>query len=47
VIPCSYFIKHLDDQSLSMNHHQFRTSEIKAISKPLIVYLRKTIFTQF
>lgn len=37
VVPCRYFIEHLDDQSLSMNYHQFRTDEIRAISKPLWV----------
>ena len=37
VIPCRYFIEHIDQQTLCMNHHQFRTNEIKAISKPLKV----------
>jgi hypothetical protein len=37
VIPCRYFMAHIDKQKLIMRYHQFSDEEIRAISKPLWV----------
>ena len=37
VIPCRYFMAHIDNQKLTMKYHQFSNDEIRAISKPLWV----------
>ena len=39
VIPCRYFMAHIDNQKLTMKYHQFSNEEIRAISKPLWVWL--------
>ena len=39
VIPCRYFMAHIDNQKLTMKYHQFSNEEIRAISKPLWVYI--------
>lgn len=35
VIPCRYFLAHLDNQKLYLRYHQFSPDEIRAIAKPL------------
>jgi hypothetical protein len=42
VIPCRYFMAHLDNQRLSLRYHQFSHEEVRAISKPLWVFFFKT-----
>lgn len=37
VIPCRYFLAHVDKQRLIMKYHQFSDDEVRAISKPLWV----------
>ena len=37
VIPCRYFMTHIDKQKLVMKYHQFSNDEIRAVSKPLWV----------
>lgn len=39
VIPCRYFMAHIENKRLVMSYHQFSNDEIRAISKPLWVYL--------
>ena len=38
VVPCSYFMAHIEDQTLVLKYHQFSSDEIRAISKPLWVF---------
>lgn len=38
VIPCRYYLAHIDKQKLTMKYHQFSEDELRAISKPLWVY---------
>lgn len=37
VIPCRYFMAHIENKRLVMRYHQFSNDEIRAISKPLWV----------
>jgi hypothetical protein len=37
VVPCSYFMAHVEDQTLVLKFHQFSSDEIRALSKPLWV----------
>jgi len=37
VIPCRYFLAHIEKQKIIMRYHQFSIDEIRAISKPLWV----------
>jgi len=35
IVPCRYFMAHVEDQTLVLKYHQFSADEIRAISKPL------------
>ncbi|RMZ94674.1 leucine-rich repeat-containing 74B-like, partial [Brachionus plicatilis] len=35
VIPCRYFMAHIENKKLVMRYHQFSNEEVRAISKPL------------
>ena len=37
VVPCSYFMAHIEDQTLVLKYHQFSSDEVRAIAKPLWV----------
>ena len=39
VIPCRYFMAHLDNNKLVLRNHQFSKEEIRAMSKPLWVLI--------
>jgi hypothetical protein len=42
VVPCSYFMAHVEDQTLVLKYHQFSSDEIRAISKPLwVCYIKQ------
>jgi hypothetical protein len=47
VIPCRYYLAHIDKQRLTMKYHQFSEDEIRAISKPLWVFLLNLNFLKF
>jgi len=38
VIPCRYFLAHIEKEKIVMRFHQFSNDEIRAISKPLWVH---------
>jgi hypothetical protein len=38
VVPCSYFLAHIQDEKLILCYHQFNTEDIQAITKTLAVY---------
>lgn len=35
VIPCRYFMAHIENKKLIMRYHQFSDDDVRAISKPL------------
>jgi len=37
VIPCRYFLAHIEDEKIIMRYHQFSNDEIRALAKPLWV----------
>jgi hypothetical protein len=37
VVPCRYFVAHIDNQRLTMKYRQFSQDEIKAVCRPLEV----------
>lgn len=38
VIPCRYFLAHIEDEKIVMRYHQFSNDEIRALAKPLWVH---------
>lgn len=44
VIPCRYFMAHIEKQKLTMKYHQFSDDEVRAIAKPLWVSPKKIKF---
>ncbi|CAM4757580.1 unnamed protein product [Rotaria magnacalcarata] len=39
LIPCSYFLAHIQDNEMILRYHQFNTEDIKAITKTLVTNL--------
>ncbi|CAF4740173.1 unnamed protein product [Rotaria socialis] len=39
LIPCSYFLAHIQDSEMILRYHQFNTEDIKAITKTLVTNL--------
>jgi hypothetical protein len=37
IIPCSYFMAHIQDKEMVLRYHQFNTDDIRAIAKILCV----------
>jgi hypothetical protein len=37
VVPCSYFLANIEDQTLTLRYHQFSSDDVRAIAKPLWV----------
>jgi hypothetical protein len=37
VIPCSYFMAHIQDKEMVLRYHQFNTDDVRAIAKTLCV----------
>jgi hypothetical protein len=37
VVPCSYFMANIEDQTLTLRYHQFSSEDVRAIAKPLWV----------
>ncbi|CAF1398584.1 unnamed protein product [Adineta steineri] len=35
IVPCSYFMAHIQDKEMILRHHQFNTDDIRAIAKAL------------
>lgn len=35
IVPCRFFMAHIEDQTLTLKYHQFSTDEIRAMAKPL------------
>ena len=38
VIPCKYFLGHIENQKIVMRYHQFSGEEMRALAKPLWVF---------
>jgi hypothetical protein len=38
IVPCSYFMAHIQDEKIILRYHQFNTEDIRAIAKTLIVW---------
>lgn len=37
LVPCSYFMAHIQDDKMILRYHQFNTADIEAITKTLTV----------
>jgi hypothetical protein len=37
IIPCSYFMAHIEDREMVLRYHQFSTDDVRAIAKALSV----------
>jgi len=37
IVPCSYFMAHIEKDEMVLRYHQFSTEDIRAITKTLIV----------
>ncbi len=35
IVPCSYFMAHVEDKEMILRYHQFSTADIRAIAKTL------------
>ena len=44
IVPCSYFLAHIEDEKLLLRYHQFNTDDIRAITKTLTVSSKSLSF---
>ena len=44
LIPCSYFMAHIQDKEMVLRYHQFSTDDIRAIAKALCVWNNRSIW---
>ena len=47
VIPCSYFMAHIQDRELVLRYHQFSTEDLRAIARTLCVRTSLLLASQF